>query len=67
LLGLLALCASAADALWLRFADTEKSAHYFLGHWFDAVWTLQVPLLVIGVLAISAGFFLHRGSKAGAP
>lgn len=65
LFGLLALCASAADALWLRFADTEKSAHYLFGYWFDAVWSIQVPLLLLGVLAIAAGSFLQRGSKAG--
>ena len=63
LLGLFALCASAADALWLRFADTEKSAHYLFGYWFDAVWSIQVPLLILGVLAIAAGFFLQRGAR----
>ena len=58
LIGLLALCASAADAIWL--AGAEKNAHYLFGYWFDAAWTVQLPLLLIGVVAIAASFFLQR-------
>jgi len=66
-LGLLALCAFAADVLWFQFVETEKSAHYLFGYWFDAVWTVQLPLLITGLVAIVAGFLLGRGEQGARP
>jgi hypothetical protein len=62
-LGVIALCAAAADALW--FTDAEKSAHYLFGYWFDALWAVQVPLLFLGVAALASSFLFQARQTRG--
>lgn len=64
-LGLLALCAFVADVLWFQFVETEKSAHYLFGYWFDAVWTVQLPLFLTGLVAIVISFLPGRDAQGG--
>jgi hypothetical protein len=63
ILGGLALCAGLADVIYFQLVESEKHAHYVLGHWFDAVWGVQVPLLVAGVVAIALSFLPPRGGR----
>ena len=38
---------------WLR--STEKDSVYFAGHWFDAFWEVQLPLMAASAVLLLAG------------
>ncbi len=62
--GLAAVCAGGADSLRMNLWPPEKSAYCFLGHCFDAVWQVQVPLMALGVVLPIAAVVCFRGSKS---
>jgi hypothetical protein len=63
-LAILMMFAGAGDWIRLRFIDTEKNAYFFLGHWFDAFWEVQLPLLLIGASTIIFVFFRYWSKKS---
>lgn len=62
-LGVVLLALGLADFIRLSLAHSEKYAHYFFGHWFDALWQVQVPLVVTGTGAIILGIIEWRRNK----
>jgi len=57
LVGCALILSAIADRIIL--AGSEKQAHYIVGHWFDAVWEVQLPLVGAGVVIIAFGFFKY--------
>lgn len=49
-----------AALLRSRLTHPEKKAYYVLGHWVDAFWEVQVPLLVIGVATLVVAAWCTR-------
>ena len=47
------------DAIRIRPTHPEKPAYYFPGHWFEALWQLQVPLIARGIAAFVVAWMIE--------
>lgn len=42
----------------------DKDAFYLLGHWFDALWEVQVPLFVVGALLVAVAGIIRSKTRS---
>jgi hypothetical protein len=61
LVGAVLVALAPVDRWDLAARPPEKAAYYFLEHWWDRVWEIQLPLLAGGIVLLVAG--LCRGRR----
>lgn len=59
-LGALLAVSAMADMLRMKITTSEKAAYYIFGHWLDAFWQVQLPVLAAGIILGSCALIRWR-------